>query len=285
MLHFWRALLAATFCVGMSAAAMADDWVAMRLRGQVVQLLDNAWQPLHRGDVVPDSRVVRTLASGHVDFMRGQETVALGPDTQIQIFDKPGTKPFTTVKEYFGAVSVEAEVENVQHFAVDTPYLAAVVKGTKFVVISGKDGASVTVHRGHVAVDDKASHRHVTIAVGETASVSSGSPGTLTVSGDGATPTAAATGNDPVPAVASDDNSGTSSSTSGAASSGDGGSDNSGSRGNSGSDNSGKGSSGNNGSNGNSGKGNSGDNGNSGKGKSGGSSLITVSVAGLTLRL
>ncbi len=284
MLHFWRALLAATFCVGMSAAAMADDWVAMRLRGQVVQLLDNAWQPLHRGDVVPDSRVVRTLASGHVDFMRGQETVALGPDTQIQIFDKPGTKPFTTVKEYFGAVSVEAEVENVQHFAVDTPYLAAVVKGTKFVVISGKDGASVSVHRGHVAVDDKASHRHVTIAVGETASVSSGSPGTLTVSG-GATPTAAATGNDPVPAVASDDNSGTSSSTSGAASSGDGGSNNSGSRGNSGSDNSGKGSSGNNGSNGNFGKGNSGDNGNSGKGKSGGSSLITVSVAGLTLRL
>src|SRR3569833_2989184 len=41
--------------------AAADDWVAAKLRGRVLQLIDNQWQPLNRGDVVPDARVIRTL--------------------------------------------------------------------------------------------------------------------------------------------------------------------------------------------------------------------------------
>ena len=111
------------------SAATADDWVAAKLRGQVLQLVDDQWTPLQCGDVVPDSRVVRTLSNGFVELVRGQETLDLSPDTQVQIFDKSGAKPFTTAKQYFGSVSVEAEVRNVQHFAVDTLYLAAVVKG------------------------------------------------------------------------------------------------------------------------------------------------------------
>ena len=81
---------------------------------------------------VPDSRAIRTLASGRVTFTGGNETVDIAPNTQIQIFAKGGRKPFTTVKQYFGTVSVKAEVQQVQHFAVQTSYLAAVVKGTRF---------------------------------------------------------------------------------------------------------------------------------------------------------
>ena len=171
-------------------AAAADDWTAVRLRGTVVQLVDGAWQPVHRNDVVPDDRVIRTLASGHVDFVRGTETVSLGPTTQIQIFDKGGAKPFTTVKQAFGTVTVEAEVRNVQHFAVETPYLAAVVKGTKFTVTSGPHGASVAVQRGHVEVDDKANNTHTIITVDQSASVGDGTTtsSALSVSGEGVLP-------------------------------------------------------------------------------------------------
>lgn len=45
-------------------------------------------------------------------------------------------------------------MENVQHFAVQTPFLAAVVKGTKFTVVSSKTGAEVAVQRGNVEVED-----------------------------------------------------------------------------------------------------------------------------------
>jgi hypothetical protein len=171
MTGFLRATLTIAILALSSVAALADDWVAVRLRGAVLQLVDGAWVKLNRGDVVPDSRVIRTLRSGNVEFQRGEERVTLGADTQIQIYDKARAKPFTTVKQYFGTVTVEAEVRDVQHFAVQTNYLAAVVKGTKFTVTAGDDGASVDVKRGAVFVQDSSTKNNVTVTAGETASV------------------------------------------------------------------------------------------------------------------
>jgi hypothetical protein len=162
-------------------------------------LIDKQWQPLRRGDVIPDSRVVRTLGNGFVELVRGQETLDLEPDTQIQIYDKAGSTPFTTVKQYFGSVSVEAEVRNVQHFAVSTPYLAAVVKGTRFTVVSGRTGSSVSVQRGHVAVEDQHDHSHVTLAVGQAAAIDKvQTAGAIEVSGAGDLPVVLTDGGKPV---------------------------------------------------------------------------------------
>lgn len=189
MLRLLTAVLGAVLVL-MPLAAFADDWTATQLRGQVVQLVDNQWQPLKRGMVVPDSRVVRTMKTGRVTFERGSETVDLGPDTQIQIYDKAGKKPFTTVKQYFGTVAIEADVRNVQHFGVDTPFLAAVVKGTRFTVTSGKTGSSVSVRRGHVAVEDLHNHHRVLLSVGQTATIDTATTGgDIAVSGSGKLPT------------------------------------------------------------------------------------------------
>ncbi len=170
-----RGVLAVLFLTLSTGMALSDDWEAVRLRGQVLQLVEGEWQKLSRGDKVPDSRAIRTLHNGSVEFQRGEESVTLGIDTQIQIYDKVSKRPFTTVKQYFGAVTVEAEVQQVQHFAVQTPYLAAVVKGTKFTVTSGDKGASVTVHRGSVLVEESKSRNNVTITAGQSASVEQGS--------------------------------------------------------------------------------------------------------------
>jgi hypothetical protein len=155
MRHLAALLAALLLVAGSTLAAFADDWVAVRLRGSVLQFVDGDWVKLERGASVPDDRVIRTLRNGNVEFQRGNERVTLTADTQIQIFDKGGAKPFTTVKQYFGGVTVDAEARNVQHFAVQTPYLAAVVKGTRFVVSSDESGASVAVKRGTVLVEDK----------------------------------------------------------------------------------------------------------------------------------
>jgi hypothetical protein len=164
---------------------LADDWVATKLRGVVLQLVDGAWVELNRGDVVPDDRVVRTLRTGRVTFQRDEETIDLGADTQVQIFDRTG-RSFTTVKQYFGTVAVEADVRKVQHFAVQTPYLAAVVKGTRFTVSSSDRGAKVEVTRGSVAVRDRDTHQSTTVTAGQSAASSEGEP--LKVSGRGDLP-------------------------------------------------------------------------------------------------
>ena len=174
----------------LAAPAFADDWQAVKLRGIVLQLVDSQWQPLQRGDIVPDTRVIRTTVSGHAEFTRGGETIDLEPNTQIQIFDKAHhEKPYTTIVQQFGTVSVEAQVQNVQHFAVDTPFLAAVVKGTRFVVTSGKTGGSVQVNRGHVQVTDKINKTHVLLSVGQSAVIDKvKTGGGLLVQGAGALP-------------------------------------------------------------------------------------------------
>ncbi|OEO30330.1 hypothetical protein VW23_021900 [Devosia insulae DS-56] len=170
----------------LASAAFADDWVAVKLRGQVLQLVAGDWAKLQRGDVVPDDRVIRTLGNGRVDLQRDAEVISLGGNTQIQIRDKTG-KRFTTVQQHFGTVEIEAEVRNVQHFAVETPFLAAVVKGTHFIVKSGKSQSSVKVTRGQVEVSDQQSGAHVLVPAGQQATVSAA--GELAVTGRGASST------------------------------------------------------------------------------------------------
>src|SRR3954468_11844690 len=97
-----RHLIAFMAWAFVTTSALADDWIAQQLRGPVLRLVGNQWQPLQRGMVLPDGQLVRTLGSGQVTLIRGGETLELGPNTQIQIHDKTGTKPFTTVRQYFG---------------------------------------------------------------------------------------------------------------------------------------------------------------------------------------
>ncbi len=166
-------------------AVQADDWTAVRLRGVVMELVNGGWEPLERGDVVPDDRVIRT-GNGRVTFVRGEETIELGVNTQIQIFDQPRSRPFTTVRQYFGEVSVEAEVKDVQHFAVQTPYMVAAVKGTRFTVVSDDDSSEVRVRRGAVGVESTGDGSHALIAAGQSASAGNG--GGLEVAGLGKLP-------------------------------------------------------------------------------------------------
>ena len=185
MLNRMLTLLALVVAMSLSfgAAAFADDWVAVKLRGQVLQLVGGDWARLQRGDVVPDDRVIRTLGNGRVELKRDAEVISLGGNTQIQIKDRTG-KRFTTVQQHFGTVEIEAEVRNVQHFAVQTPFLAAVVKGTHFIVKSGKTESSVKVTRGQVEVSETRSGAHVLVPAGQRATVSAA--GEIAVTGRGA---------------------------------------------------------------------------------------------------
>jgi hypothetical protein len=172
-----------TLCVVFAASgARADNWLAAKLAGEVLVFRDHAWVKLDRGDIVSDDSVVRTRQNGNVEFTRDNEVIDVAPDTQIQIFDRTGRR-FTTVRQFFGTVSVEANVEKVKHFSVQTPFIAALVKGTIFTVTSDSQSATVHVQRGVVGVEDIARQLHVDVRPGQqaTAGLAKG----LSVSGPG----------------------------------------------------------------------------------------------------
>jgi ferric-dicitrate binding protein FerR (iron transport regulator) len=155
----------------MTVGASADDWVAQKLRGGVFTLIGGTWVQLERGDVVPDRQVVRTQNNGRVSLVRGAETVDVGPNSQVEIVDKDGQQ-FTTVKQSYGTVEIEAEVRNVQHVAVVNQHLVAVVKGTRFMVKSNDAKASVEVDRGQVSVKDSVTNETVQVAAGHSVTTS-----------------------------------------------------------------------------------------------------------------
>jgi hypothetical protein len=169
-------VIAALALLGSAGLAFADDWTVTKARGAVQQLVEGAWQPLLRGDVVRDARLLRTQDGARAELVRGTETIEIGPATQIRIEDRGGQRPFTTVQEYFGDVAVDADVRNVRHFAVQTPFVAAVVKGTHFEVVSGPASSTVSVQRGKVWVGETASNRAVIVVAGQSVTAGRGQP-------------------------------------------------------------------------------------------------------------
>lgn len=165
-----RLIVILVVTVFVAAPAVAGDWVVTRLRGTVEQLVDEAWVSLKRGDSIEYDRQVRTLSDGHAELQRNLEVLTLDVNTTIRIQQDADTG-FTTVLQDVGRLEVDAEVKNVKHFAVQTPYLAAVIKGTRFIVTADLDGATVAVDRGAVAVTSVGSERSTTITVGQTATV------------------------------------------------------------------------------------------------------------------
>lgn len=175
------------FTFGLGRAGWAGDpqvggWQATRLRGLVYVLVEGNWSRLDRDQMVPEGHTVRTAANGHVRLQRADDRLDLGPNTQIRVHEKNAGR-YTVVQQDFGDLSVAAQHLAVPHFAVQTPFLAAVVKGTRFNVKVGPDGAQVGVTRGQVEVRDALHGELVQVRTGQRATVSKTE--SLTIGGRG----------------------------------------------------------------------------------------------------
>src|ERR1700687_6097271 len=86
---------------------------------------------------------IRTGRTGRVLLVRGEEKILIAPNSVIAIPPEQKNGLATTIIQQAGSVLLNVEKRNVEHFQVETPYLAAVVKGTQFRVSVNAQGASV----------------------------------------------------------------------------------------------------------------------------------------------
>ena len=149
---FSRLLTMALVLGAASGAFAADDgvWRVSKSSGEVWMATSGA-QPASLGkeEVLKPGDTIRTGRNGRVLLTRGEETILVSPNSVIGLPTEKKDGLSTTIVQQTGSIFLEVEKRNVRHFEVETPYLAAVVKGTQFSVSVNAASTSVNVLWGH----------------------------------------------------------------------------------------------------------------------------------------
>ncbi len=184
-----RILTMALAFAAFSNAHAAEDgtWSVSKSSGEVWMTTTGA-QPVSLGqeEVLKPGDSIRTGRNGRVLLVRGEETILVAPNSVIGLPVEKKDGQSTTIVQQAGSILLEVEKRNVKHFEVETPYLAAVVKGTQFRVSVNAASTSVDVIRGQVEVADFRSGQIAQVMPGQAATAfAHGKPG-LSLSGSGA---------------------------------------------------------------------------------------------------
>jgi hypothetical protein len=171
-----------------SSAFAGDDgvWSISKSSGEVWVTTAGAEQvSLRREDPLKPGDVIRTGRNGRILLVRGEETILVSPNSVIGLPTEKKDGMSTTILQQAGSILLEVEKRNVKHFEVETPYLAAVVKGTHFSVTVNAASTSVNVERGQVEVSDFKTGQIAQILPGQTATSFANGKGGLSLSGSG----------------------------------------------------------------------------------------------------
>jgi FecR protein len=185
----WFRVLAMAVAIGAASSAIAADgevWRVSKSSGEVWMTTSGAQHvSLTQEEVLKAGDTVRTGRNGRVLLVRGEETILVSPNSVIGLPTNQQDGLSTTILQQAGSILLEVEKRNVQHFQVETPYLAAVVKGTKFSVSVNGASSSVEVLRGQVEVADFKSGQIAQVMPGQHATTfTHGKPG-LSLGGSG----------------------------------------------------------------------------------------------------
>ena len=112
--------------------------------------------------------VVATGPNGRAMLTRGSDYVVVAPGSRLLLPKEQEQSGFTRLVQQVGTMLYKVHHTGLPHFAVQTPMLAAVVKGTSFTVIVDEDRAAIQVTDGIVEVSSAAGQAHRLVERGTT---------------------------------------------------------------------------------------------------------------------
>jgi len=181
-------IIAALALLASSAAWASDDgvWSVSKSSGEVWLTTQGAQQvSLGNDNVLMPGDTIRTGGNGRVLLTRGAETILIAPNSVIGLPTDAQDGMATTILQRAGSILLDVERRNVKHFEVETPYLAAVVKGTQFRVTIAAGSTKVDVSRGQVEVSDFKSGQIAQVTPGQSATSFANGKSGLHLSGSG----------------------------------------------------------------------------------------------------
>ena len=133
------------------ASAWAADWRLREVSGGVrVAVPARAIAPGVAGQVLPIGTSITTGGNGRAVITNGDQRIVVGPNSRTTLAQEQ--RGMTRILQDLGSALFQVDRQRQQHFRVETPLLAAVVKGTTFTVSVDPQGDRVHVSEGLVEV-------------------------------------------------------------------------------------------------------------------------------------
>lgn len=153
-------------------AALSQEWVVDKANGLAEVLTEGqSWAPLSEGVSIPNDSWVRTGPRGLVLLRRNEETILLKPETMASVLSREEESRQTIIGQRSGSLLLDIEKRMGKHTTVRTPFLAAIVKGTRFEVDVSAISARVTVLDGVVETVDTRSGDRADVHSGQNVEV------------------------------------------------------------------------------------------------------------------
>ncbi len=183
-------------------AALSAEWRLEKMSGDVrVSGPDRKWVAAKPKQILKPGESVWTGRRSRAQIATDEGTVILSSRSLVKVPAQALPEGTTVLLHGQGQIRAKAQKRKERHFSIQTPFLAAVVKGTEFSVKAGSATTGIKVHEGQVGAVSVKSGETVDVKAGQNLSTSnarSGSLGTPSSAG-GASSGGSSTGdNDPV---------------------------------------------------------------------------------------
>jgi hypothetical protein len=180
------ALLVSLFILLTGTPALAQDgpWRVSEANGSVTVSSGGSTRAARVGATLEAGDAIRTGARSSAILVRGREFVTVRQNSSIKIAEPRRSRSVTQIIQDYGSALFNIGRQPDPHFGVETPYLAAVVKGTVFTITVSEEGATLQVTEGAVETSTLDGGASELILPGVVAMISADDSLRLVVEGD-----------------------------------------------------------------------------------------------------
>jgi hypothetical protein len=170
---------------GTPALAQSGPWTVSEVKGVVTVVDARGQRPATVGTALAAGATIRTDSRASAVLVRGKEFVTMRQNAQLRIAPAERERGIIQILQDYGSALFNIGKQPNPHFGVETPYLAAVVKGTTFVITVSREGASLQVTEGAVETSTLDGGARDLIRPGAVAMIAAADPLRMVVEGEG----------------------------------------------------------------------------------------------------
>ena len=146
-------ILASLWATNGFANTNGESWVLSNVSGKVMLTKAGSKSKLAKlGDLFAPGDRLNTPLDGAAAVTRDAEAMIISGDSELELPVAGNTKAFTTVVQNKGTILFSAKKKANKHFEIKTPFAAALVKGTTFVISVGDEDSQIQVFEGVVGL-------------------------------------------------------------------------------------------------------------------------------------